>query len=290
MSIASRIRHSFIGRSVRTAIHTAYRLQHADGKPVRYLLPGGVEIQLFPEGEIVEFLSVQRFFEKAELALVSAYLKRGMKVFDVGANVGLYSILAQRLVGDDGSVWAVEPSTESFERLRKNLSLNGCQRVHAARIALSAQASTFLQLKSDSGFGDAYRYLSPPDATPCADPAAELVPVTTLDLFAEENAIDSIDFLKVDVEGGEYSVFEGGRRLLQSSRGLCIMFESDPEWCRRARCRQQDAFGLLRGLGFTLHSWRWRTQEWAGDEDTLLTSGTVWACRDAAQLPILRNR
>jgi FkbM family methyltransferase len=289
MSMATRIRHSFICRSVRTAIHAAYHLRHRDGKPVDYRLPGGIEIQLFPEGEIVEFLSVQRFFEKTELALVSAYLIRGMKAVDVGANVGLYSILAQRLVGDNGSVWAFEPSTESFQRLRKNLSLNGCHRVHAARVALSTQANTFLQLTSDSGFGDAYRYLLPTSVTPRPERSVELVPVTTLDLFAEQNAIDSIDFLKVDVEGGEYLVFGGAKRILQSSPDLCIMFESDPGWCGRAHCSQQDAFGLLRELGFELYSWRGRTREWIADEDTVLTSGTVWACRDAARLPVVNK-
>jgi FkbM family methyltransferase len=289
MSVATRIRHSFIGRSVRTALHATYSFQHRDGKPVDYRLPGGVRIQLFPEGDVAEFLAVQRWFEKTELALVSAYLKPGMKALDVGANIGLYSILAQRLVGDAGTVWAFEPSGESFGRLRKNLSLNECDRVHAVCVALSAQSDTFLRLTNDTGFGDAYRYLLPSDAVPRLDRDVELVPVTTLDLFAEENRIDGIDFLKVDVEGGEYLVFEGAKQLLRSSPGLCIMFESDPEWCRRAHCRQQDAFDLLRGLGFGLYSWRRRSQEWVDDEDTLLTCGTVWACREGVPPPIWKK-
>ena len=82
------------------------------------------------------------------------------------------------------------------------------------------------------------------------------MPVNALDLFAEQNAIDSIDFLSVDVEGGEYLVFGGATRLLQSSPDLCIPFERDPGWCGRAHCSQQDAFGRLRGLGFGLYSWR----------------------------------
>ena len=169
MSIATRIRHSFIGRSARMAIHAAYRLQHRDGRPVAYRLPGGVGVQLFPEGEIAEFLSVQQFFEKTELALVSAYLKQGMKVVDVGANIGLYSILAQKMVADGGAVWAFEPSLESFQRLNRNLSLNGCHGVHAARLALSVHANTFLKLTNDPGFGDAYRYLLPTDTASSPD-------------------------------------------------------------------------------------------------------------------------
>jgi hypothetical protein len=86
MSAVSRIRHSFAGRWVRKMLHAFYSLKHGDGRPVRYGLAAGIDIQLYPEGEIAEFLSVQRFFEKTELALTAAYLKPGMKVVDVGAN------------------------------------------------------------------------------------------------------------------------------------------------------------------------------------------------------------
>src|SRR6266699_2326376 len=151
MSAASRIRHSFIGRSVRKAIHTGYRLQNPAGKPVNYRLPGGVEIQLYPEGEVAEFLSVQRFFEKSELALVTAYLKPGMTAIDVGANIGVYSILAEKLAGATGDIWAFEPSLESYRRLNNNLKLNGCVRVQPVRVALGAQANTVLSPKSDAG-------------------------------------------------------------------------------------------------------------------------------------------
>ena len=107
MSAGSRIRHSFIGRSVRKVIHIAYSQRNPAGKPVSYRLPGEVELQLFPEGEVAEFLMVQRYFERTELALVSAYLKPGMTVIDVGANIGVYSIFAEKLMNLDPAVgWA----------------------------------------------------------------------------------------------------------------------------------------------------------------------------------------
>jgi len=138
MSTASRLRHSFVGRFIRKGIHTVYHQRNPAGKPVSYRVPGGAEIQLFPEGEVAGFLTVQRFFERTELALVSAYLKPGMTVIDVGANIGLYSILAEKRMDGTGIVWAFEPSSESFHRLGKNLQLNACQRVRPFRVALSA--------------------------------------------------------------------------------------------------------------------------------------------------------
>jgi FkbM family methyltransferase len=287
MSATSRIRHSIIGRSVRKVIHAGYRLQNPTGKPVSYSLPGGVRIQLYPQGEVAEFLAVQRFFEKVELALVAAHLKTGMTVVDVGANIGLYSILADKMVGSAGTVWAFEPSVESYQRLEKNLELNGCSRVRPVRVALSTLDEGVLQLKSDPGFGDAYRYLVPPEVVDASDRSSECVPITTLDAFSRREKIGNAPFLKVDVEGGEYAVFQGATDFLQSRPNACIMFESDPEWCRRAGCRQEDSFELLARLGFRLFAWQSRSRKWVSGDKALLKAGMVWACREATRLPAI---
>jgi len=262
-------------------------MRNASGEPVSYSLPGGVGIQLYPEGEVAEFLAVQRFFEKTELALVTAYLKRGMTVIDIGANIGVYSILADKIVGPTGTVWAFEPSLESYSRLQKNLKLNGCGCVRPVRAALSAQAGGFLPLKNDAGFGDAYRYLAPAAVEDTGNPGSELVAVTTLNAFSREEKIRNASFLKIDVEGGEYAVFQGAIDFLSSIPNACIMFESDPEWCRRAGCRQEDAFDLLTRLGFGLYAWQNRSRKWLTSDQALLTAGTVWACREAAGLPAI---
>jgi len=287
MSAASRIRHSFIGWSVRKMIHAGYRLQNTAGKPVSYTLPGAVRIQLYPEGEVAEFLSVQRFFERTELALAATYLKPGMNVFDVGANIGVYSILAHKLVGTLGMTWAFEPSLETFQRLENNLALNRCERVRPFRVALSAQPDGFLMLKTDAGFGDAYCYLAPATAAHESSPRAQRVTVTTMDALSLREDIKSVDFLKIDVEGGEYAVLQGGQNFLTANPHACIMFESDPEWCRRAGCRQQDSFDLLERLGFGLYAWDNRRHKWDAGEKALLASETVWACRDATRLPVI---
>jgi FkbM family methyltransferase len=287
MIAPSKIRHSFIGRFVRGAIHLGFQFQHRSGNPVNYRLPGGVEVQLYPEGEIPEFLAVQRVFEKAEMGLTAAYLRPGMQVIDVGANVGVYSILAQKLVGNEGAVWAFEPSAESYGRLLKNLALNSCDRVQPIQVALSDQSEGFLRLGSDPGFGDAYRHLHPLDESDGS--AAEIVPITTLDHYASEKNIDHVDFMKVDVEGFEYGVFAGSQRLLKSSPNIAIMFESEPEWCERAGRSQQDTFRLLKTIGLGLYAWQPRNHHWAMDEKALLSATTVWACYDQSRLPFIQR-
>jgi FkbM family methyltransferase len=283
MSSATGIRHSFVGRWVRQVLHAVYTFQHRDGQPARYHVAEGVDIQLYPEGEIAEFLVLQRFFEKTEMALTSAYLKPGMKVIDVGANIGVYSVLAQKRVGETGSIWAFEPSVESYRRLIRNLSLNHCGSVKPVQLALSDRSDENFVLQSDPGFGDAYRYLVPAQG---AGPArGETVPVLTLDRYASQNGIANVDFMKVDVEGCEFMVFSGARELLASSSKLVVMFESDAGWCARAGCRQQDSFDLFRKLDFQLFAWQGR--KWNSDESSLLSASTVWASRDLQALPAL---
>lgn len=266
-------------------LHAFYSFKHGDGRPVRYGLAAGVDIQLYPEGEIAEFLSVQRFFEKTELALTAAYLRPGMKVIDVGANIGVYSILAQRRVGETGYIWAFEPSSESYRRFLKNIALNNCSRVRPIQMALSDRSDTSFALQSDPGFGDAYRYLRPSQEV--RGRAGEIVPVITLDAYALRNGVESVDFIKVDVEGLEYRVFAGARELLTSSPNVVVMFESDPEWCVRSGCRQQDSFELLRKLDFRLYSWNSRNRKWTADESSIFKATTVWASRDPQKLPVM---
>jgi FkbM family methyltransferase len=284
MSTASRIRHSFIGKAARMAIHMIFRARHRGPAPVAYEVPGEEQILLYPEGEITEFLDLPWLFEKSEVALATVFLKSGMSVIDVGANIGLYSILAAKRVGPSGSVWAFEPSNESAARLERNLALNRCNSVRVYRLALSDTPSTSLHLGSDPGFGDAYRYLLPPTSNKGGS-TSEVVPVTTLDAWAAANGIARLDFLKVDIEGGEYKMFLGARECLATNPRVVIMFECEADWCARAGCRPLDVFDLLRALGFNLYSWDKRLRRWGDDPRSLARSGMFWAAQNRSVLP-----
>ncbi len=241
---------------------------------------------MFPDGEIAELLSLPRIFEFTELRLVAAHLSAGMRVFDIGANIGLYSILAQVRVGTSGRVWAFEPSLNTYGKLLRNLELNHCVSVEAVQLALSDEPETRRNLRADAGYGDMYRYLASERADGI-DGTDEPVPVTTLDEYVKRSGIPGPDFVKVDVEGGEYRVFLGARQVLSENPNIVVMFESEPDWCARAGCRQQDAFEVLMNLGFELYAWDGRARNWDSQDRKLLNSRTVWACRDRTRLPTL---
>jgi FkbM family methyltransferase len=216
------------------------------------------------------------------MKLVASLLKPGMKVVDAGANIGLYSLLAARCVGEGGQIWSFEPSQTTYGLFLDNLALNRVTSVAAHRLALSDSPGQ-LTLRSERGFGDLYRHLDYMEGTKTGD-AVETVNVIPLDDFAYAQKIQAIDFLKIDVEGGEYCLLKGARRLLSQSPNVIVMFESEEDWCQRSGCKPEDSFELLKGLGFSLYSWSKRRQGWVTEVRELSRSRTVWAARSPSLL------
>jgi FkbM family methyltransferase len=286
---------TLIGRVKVLHLLRQYRAKQRTNTPIDVRVTDCVSIKLRPAGQIPELLYTTNW-ERIDLALAAAFIQPGMNVVDIGANVGLYSVLAQRLAGPQGTVWAFEPSAESFARLSENLDLNAATSVRAFKMALADQHGGSLVMRRDAGFRDGDRYAV--HATPAIVDAAgtqrhegdeECVPAATLDEFflSDGQRLPTVDFIKLDVEGGELAVLRGAQRLLKSSPRIVIMFECVADTCQRAGHQQDEVFGLLQGMGFGLYGWHATAGSWRSDDELLATCGNVWACRDATQLPQL---
>ena len=79
-------------------------------------------------------------FEMRELESFRNSLKPGMNVVDIGANIGLYTVIAAKKVGENGKVFAFEPERENNSLLRKNVEINSFKNVFVSDIALSDSA------------------------------------------------------------------------------------------------------------------------------------------------------
>jgi FkbM family methyltransferase len=162
-------------------------------------------------------------YEISGTRFLQAVLDSGMSVIDVGANSGYYSLIAARLVGSRGCVHAFEPAAGPFERLRRNLALNGFRNVTISRAAVSSGPGRAVvypsAVKNNDGLGS---------LLPGSDRSVqgEEVPVITLDHVVEQFPGRRVDLIKVDVEGSEGEVFDGGRALLDSSGAPALLFES----------------------------------------------------------------
>lgn len=266
------------------------------GKPFSVRLPGNRTMKMYPQGQIPELLYTSNF-EWDEIQLIAAVLGHGMTVLDIGANVGLYSVFAGKLVGPTGKVWAFEPSSEASKRLKDNLALNQVSCVEVFQIALSDVEDASLVLKRDPGYRDGDRYLAT-RKTPNVQLEGkvedagddEIVPVTTLDhFFSQHNdVLPHIDFIKMDIEGGEFAVFRGARQLLQANPDVVIMFECTPQDCHVNGHTQEDVFEYLRALGFRTFCRSHDHESWTEEPSSLKNAGNVWACSDATKLPAVR--
>jgi FkbM family methyltransferase len=161
-------------------------------------------------------------FEKEELVFVERFLRPGMTVLDIGANQGLYTLLASQCVKPSGRVFSFEPSPRERRALRLNVALNVCRNVAIQGLALGSQETT-ADLFVVKDFETGCNSLRPPIANSETYPVR--VRVTTLDTWLQTKGIQSVDFIKLDVEGAELEVLKGAKRFLERRPGPVILAE-----------------------------------------------------------------
>jgi FkbM family methyltransferase len=161
-------------------------------------------------------------FETQELAFAERFLQPGMTVLDIGAHHGLYSLLASMKIGRTGRVFSFEPSPRERRRLRIHLALNLCSNVTVQAMALGSEATEsdlFVVQGSQTGCNS----LRPPVVGSGTSPVR--VQVRTLDAWLQRAKIQSVNFIKLDVEGAELSVLKGAAKLLDNRPRPLILAE-----------------------------------------------------------------
>jgi FkbM family methyltransferase len=160
-------------------------------------------------------------YEEGQWRLVARHLPRGGTFVDVGANQGFFTILASRQVGGSGRVVAFEPARSEARKLHANIKLNRCANVTVEEMALGAEIGT----------ADFYMYLGHQGSWSGLRKGAEdvevpsqmiKVPVMTLDAYVGASALQRLDIMKIDVEGGELNVLRGAMATIQRHRPLIL--------------------------------------------------------------------
>jgi len=156
--------------------------------------------------------------------VLQTHLRRGMTFYDVGANIGLFSMIAARLVGATGRVVAFEADPEIAARLREHVARNELAWATVEEKAVWSEAKevyfarTDPETSPDRGLGHVVN-----------DDGADTIEVgaVSLDEFALTHGAP--DFIKCDVEGAEVEVFRGARRLLHEKRPgiVCEMHSAE---------------------------------------------------------------
>ena len=161
-------------------------------------------------------------FEATETRFVQRLVRAGMTVLDVGAHHGLHTLLLSKKVGRNGRVIAFEPSPRECRRLEKHLRFNRCSNVRVERSAAGSKPSE-ADLFLVDGFQDWCNSLRPP-ALPDSTSTVR-VRVRRIDDVLSEQHVSKVDFIKLDVEGGELDALHGATRLLHGESRPAILAE-----------------------------------------------------------------
>lgn len=182
-------------------------------------------------------------YESDDAAMLDRLIQPGMVIFDIGANIGWYS-LHHAARDPKCRLHAFEPIPSTLHWLERNLALNPLPNVTIHPFGFSDASGTQRFHVYPEGSGGASA------ANNSGRPTVQQVeaPVRTLDEFVEETRCKP-DLLKVDVEGAELSVFRGGMRTLSSAKPI-IFTEMLRKWSANFGYHPNDIIALLSGLGY----------------------------------------
>lgn len=179
---------------------------------VRLFLP-----PLWQGGGTTGVFALRQLYEK-ELAFLDHLVSPGMVVVDAGANHGIYTVVAARLVGPSGRVLSFEPGRQAFSVLKMNIEINQLHNVCAYRAALSDKNGKARLYHSE--YGRTSFSLGCPKSTPVA---FEEVTTRTLESVLEEQVAGRVGLIKLDVEGAEELALHGFRDAILHSRPTIIL-------------------------------------------------------------------
>jgi FkbM family methyltransferase len=183
-------------------------------------IPGGVHI-VVPDS--LNLLTPYVLFEQQdwfedEIAFVRRLLRPGQRAIDIGANYGVYTLTMAKIVGPTGAVWAFEPASSTVSLLAQGVAANNFRQVVIECSAISSECGTArLSLNDNSEFNSLIR-------DDLSAVTTETVPVVTLDDCLGRYGWEGIDFMKIDAEGEETNIIEGGRRFFTECSPL-ILYE-----------------------------------------------------------------
>ena len=201
-------------------------------------------------GDMSQCTYVDGRYEPNEMYAMSNLLRDGMYVVDVGANAGVFTLIAARRVGATGKVFAFEPSPRDRARLLANVAANALRNVSVQPAALGrAPGKAVLQVSSAEHPGHntigGFAYSAE------AGSGSVEVDVTSLDDFVRDRHLERLDLLKIDVEGSETTVLQGAEQTLRRFRPAIITEAYDPA-LRHLGTSVAELLQLLRAAGYDL--------------------------------------
>lgn len=179
-----------------------------------------------------------------EARIYREFVKPDMTVLEIGANIGFFTLLFSKLAGPSGRVTAFEPDPGNFRLLEKNVKTNGRANVTCVRKAAAAKTGALKLFRSEEHHGD-HRIFDSVDGRESVD-----IEAAAIDDFLPAGTV--VDFIKMDIQGAEYSALLGMERTIKNSPKLVMVCEFSPDLLRKAGASPEDMLKKLSELGFAM--------------------------------------
>lgn len=186
-------------------------------------------------------------WEPEETAALRDRLRPGDVVYDIGANVGYFTLLAAQLVGPEGHVYAFEPNAEVLTKLRHHVQLNGLDNVTILNCALADRdgRAEFHAVRGANSGRSSLRREVDPDAT-------TEVELCRLDTLVTEQGLRPPDLVKMDIEGAECLALRGMSETIVRQERLALLVEVSDRFLGELGSSERELLDLLETSGLGL--------------------------------------
>ena len=183
-------------------------------------------------------------YEKDDSEMLFNLVKDGDTIFDIGANIGWYSNhLAKKF--PNSTIYSFEPIPETFNQITANTQLNGAKNIKLNNLALSSKKEKLVFYYSPSVTGAS----SSQNITENHNMTKIDLETETIDNFMIANSITELDFIKCDVEGAEYFVYQGGFETIKINKPI-VFTEMLRKWAGKFGYHPNDIINYFFQFGY----------------------------------------
>lgn len=181
-------------------------------------------------------------FEQRQIGLLKKKVKRGMVVLDIGANIGFYSLLLSKLVGENGKVYSFEPDELNYKYLKQNTNkVKNIVSINAAVGAINGRTKLYISkdLNVDHhtyDIGEGRNYI--------------FVKLVTIDDYFKKRK--KFNVIKLDIQGYDYNAILGMQKTLRNMENVLLIGEYWPYGLRKAGVKPKQYLSLISNMGFSI--------------------------------------